>query len=101
MPPLLLLIDLIIITYHYLINKLDIDIINKIGALVKIAEGLDRSLVGVVKKLKVYFDDEKVVITVSSPANLDVEIHQAMRGKEFFKEIYHRDLFIEKERWQN
>ena len=87
--------------FSYLINKLDIDIINKIGALVKIAEGLDRSLVGVVKKLKVYFDDEKVVITVSSPANLDVEIHQAMRGKEFFKEIYHRDLFIEKERWQN
>lgn len=87
--------------FSYLINKLDIDIINKIGALVKIAEGLDRSLVGVVKKLRVYFDDEKVVITVSSPSNLDVEIHQAMRGKDFFKEIYHRDLFIEKERWQN
>ena len=53
------------------------------------------------KKLRVYFDDEKVIITVSSPSNLDVEIHQAMRGREFFKEIYHRDLFIEKERWQN
>ena len=87
--------------FSYLINKLDIDIINKIGTIVKIAEGLDRSLVGVVKKLRVYFDDEKVVITVSSPSNLDVEIHQAMRGKDFFKEIYHRDLFIEKERWQN
>lgn len=87
--------------FSYLINKLDIDIINKIGALVKIAEGLDRSLVGVVKNLKVYFDDEKVVITISSPSNLDVEIHQAMRGRDFFKEIYNRDLFIEKERWQN
>lgn len=87
--------------FSYLINKLDIDIINKIGALVKIAEGLDRSLVGVVKKLRVYFDDEKVIITISSPTNLDVEIHQAMRGRDFFKEVYHRDLFIEKERWQN
>lgn len=87
--------------FSYLINKLDIDIINKIGALVKIAEGLDRSLVGVVKKLRVYFDDEKVIITISSPSNLDVEIHQAMRGRDFFKEVYHRDLFIEKERWQN
>ncbi|WP_196000524.1 Ppx/GppA phosphatase family protein [Clostridium sp. 1001271B_151109_B4] len=87
--------------FSYLINKLDIDIINKLGALVKIAEGLDRSLVGVVKKLNVYYDDEKVIITVSSPSNLDVEIHQALRGKNFFKEIYHRDLFIEKERWQN
>ena len=84
---------------HMLLNN--IDIINKLGALVKIAEGLDRSLVGVVKKLNVYYDDEKVIITVSSPSNLDVEIHQALRGKNFFKEIYHRDLFIEKERWQN
>ena len=47
------------------------------------------------------FDDEKVVITVSSPSNLDVEIHQALRGKYFFKEIYKRDLYIEKEKWQD
>lgn len=87
--------------FSYLINKLDIDIINKIGALVKIAEGLDRSLVSVVKKLGVYFDDEKVVITVSSPSDLDVEIHQALRGREFFKEVYNRELFIEKQRWQD
>lgn len=86
--------------FSYLINKMDINVIDKIGALVKIAEGLDRSLVGVVKKLKVYFDEEKVIITVSSPSNLDVEIHQALRGRDFFREVYHRDLFIEKEVWQ-
>ncbi|MDU3723392.1 MAG: Ppx/GppA family phosphatase, partial [Clostridium celatum] len=90
-----------LVQFSYLVNKLDIDIVTKIGALVKIAEGLDRSLVSVVKKLKVSFDDEKVVITVSSPSNLDVEIHQALRGKYFFKEIYKRDLYIEKEKWQD
>lgn len=90
-----------LVQFSYLVNKLDIDIVTKIGALVKIAEELDRSLVSVVKKLKVSFDDEKVVITVSSPSNLDVEIHQALRGKYFFKEIYKRDLYIEKEKWQD
>ena len=87
--------------FSYLINKLDIDIIDKIGALVKIAEGLDRTLVGSVKNLKVYSDNEKVIITLYSPNNLDVEIHQAMRGKDFFKEVYNRELIIEKKEWQN
>lgn len=87
--------------FSYLINKLDIDIIDKIGALVKIAEGLDRTLVGSVKNLKVYSDNEKVIITLYSPNNLDVEIHQAMRGKDFFKQVYNRELIIEKKEWQN
>ena len=33
---------------------------------------------------------------LSSEHNLDVEIHQALRARDFFKEIYNRDLIIRK-----
>ena len=80
--------------FSAIINQLDLKIINYIGVLLKIAEGLDRSLVGAIKDLKVSFDDESVTINVDSEINVDFEIQQALRAKEKFKEIYGKDLII-------
>ena len=82
--------------FSSIINKLDLKGILEIGTLLKIAEGLDRSLISAVKEIDVHFDDDKVEILLSSPLNLDVEIHQALRAKDFFKEVYDRDLIIKK-----
>lgn len=80
--------------FSAIINQLDLKTIKYIGVLLKIAEGLDRSLVGSVKKLDVSFDEETVTINVYSDIDVDFEIRQALRASEIFKEVYKKDLVI-------
>ena len=80
--------------FSSIINQLDLKNVNRIGVLVKIAEGLDRSLVGAVKNLEVSFDDENVNIKVSSDIDVDFEIRQALRASDKFKEVYGKTLVI-------
>lgn len=80
--------------FSAIINQLDMKTIKLIGVLVKIAEGLDRSLVGAVKDLSLSYNDENVTICVYSDIDVDFEIRQALRASEKFKEIYGRELII-------
>ncbi|TGY43366.1 Ppx/GppA family phosphatase [Clostridium sartagoforme] len=80
--------------FSSIINQLDFKNVNYIGVLVKIAEGLDRSLVGAIKELKVSYDEEDVTIDVSSDIDVDFEIRQALRASEKFKEVYNKNLVI-------
>ena len=81
--------------FSSIINQLDLKTIKLIGTLVKIAEGLDRSLVGAIKDLDISFNEESVYIKVHSEIDVDFEIRQALRAKEKFKEVYNRNLIIE------
>jgi exopolyphosphatase / guanosine-5'-triphosphate,3'-diphosphate pyrophosphatase len=85
----------LIAPFSSIINQLDLKILNQISILVKIAEGLDRSLVGAVKKIETFIDKDNVKILVYSDINVDFEVRQALRGSEKFKEIYKRNLIIE------
>lgn len=80
--------------FSAIINQLDLKSIKLIGVLVKIAEGLDRSLVGAVKDLSISYNDESVSINVYSDIDVDFEIRQALRASERFKEVYGRELII-------
>lgn len=80
--------------YTSILSQIDLKSINRIGTLLKLAEGLDRSLVGAVKDLDIEFDDETVKIMVYSDINVDLEIRQALRASNKFKEIYNRNLII-------
>lgn len=80
--------------YSCTMNKLDLKHINLIGILLKIAEGLDRTLSGSVEDIKVIIDDEHVQILLYSQLDLSVEIHQALRAQEAFEEFYGRKLLI-------
>lgn len=80
--------------YSSIINQLDLKSVNKIGALIKIAEGLDRSLVGAVKNIDVELNDDEIKIKVHSDINVDLEIHQALRARNNFKEVYNKTLTI-------
>ena len=79
-----------------IINKLDLRIIDYLGVLVRIAEGLDRSLEGAVKKLEVTINEDDVKLKVFSDLDLDLEIRQALRSSYKFKEVYNKNLIIEK-----
>ncbi|GAA0084625.1 exopolyphosphatase [Clostridium sp. CTA-7] len=81
--------------FSSVMNQLDLRSVKLIGVLIKIAEGLDRSLVGAVKNLNINFDQETVTLKVSSDIDVDFEIRQALRASEKFKEIYGKELIIE------
>ena len=81
--------------FSAIINQLDLKTIKFIGVLLKISEGLDRSLAGAVKKINVKLDDETVTIGVYSNINVDFEIRQALRASEAFKDTYNKNLIIE------
>lgn len=80
--------------FSSIINKLDIKIVEIFGVLLKIAEGLDRSLINNVEKIDTIINDDSVVLLLSSKNNLDLEINQAMRAKYAFYDIFNKDLII-------
>lgn len=82
--------------FSSIINRLDVKAIELISVLLKLSEGLDRSLVGATKDLTIELSDDTVTLIVTSDIDLELEIHQAYRAAYKFKEIYHRDLIIKK-----
>lgn len=82
--------------FSSIINRMDFKIIEELGVIVKIAEGLDRSLSGAVENLDVYINEDNVIIQLYSCLNLDLEISQALRASDKFKEVYEKNLIIKK-----
>ena len=85
--------------YSQIINKLDVQNIEKIGTLLKISEGLDRSLEGAVKDFKVTILEDSIEILLYSKDpnnNLELEINQSLRAKSKFFEVYNKNLIIKK-----
>ena len=79
-----------------IINRLDMKIIGELGVIVRLAESLDRSLKGAVKKINVIINDEDVRLQVSSNLDLELEIRQALRCSNKFNEVYNKNLIVEK-----
>ncbi|MEG1002616.1 Ppx/GppA phosphatase family protein [Clostridium sp.] len=77
------------------INKIDVKTIEYMGAILRISEGLDRSLEGAVKDINVIISTETVKLELKSDLNLELEIRQAMRSAYSFKEIFNRNLLID------
>lgn len=81
--------------FFSIISKLDLKAIDAIGLLLSISETLDRSLETPIKFMNVDITEDFVLITLSSDSNISFEIKQALKIKNRFKEIYHRELKIE------
>ena len=82
--------------YSSLINKLDAKYIEYIGIIIRIAEGLDRSLASTVEFVDLNLTETSVELIIKSDKNIDLEIQEALRAKHAFKELYRRDFFITK-----
>lgn len=82
--------------FFSIISKLDIKAIEAIGLLLSISESLDRSLENPIDTINIDITDTFVLITLPSDLNISFEINQALKVKNKFKEIYHRELKIER-----
>lgn len=80
--------------YRLLLDPTDIDLIRKLGLILRIAESLDRSLCNKVDDLKCEIHKDKVILTIFSMDSAELEINDAVTSCEYFKRIFKRDLFI-------
>ncbi|GFZ31561.1 exopolyphosphatase [Clostridium zeae] len=85
------------IKFTSIINRLDIEAVESIGILLRIAEGLDRSLEGAVIDFDVSISDETINLILKSESELILEIGQALRARNKFHEIYNRKLLVSKQ----
>ncbi len=80
--------------YARLLDEQDWDAIAKIGVLVRIAEGLDRSMSGIVSGIACEIEDKQVVLHTLAMVSPELEIRDAMRAADQFKRVYGKNLTI-------
>jgi len=80
--------------YSDLLEEADYEKIYKLGILLRICTGLDRSTTGIVGDVNCQMKDDYVEIKTVVSGNADLEICQALRSAELFKKIYHKNLII-------
>ncbi|MDU4951240.1 MULTISPECIES: Ppx/GppA phosphatase family protein [Clostridium] len=77
-----------------IINRMDIEVIDKLSLLLRISEALDQNMMGIVKINRCSIDDKKVTIFLSGLKDPSLEIEKAMLNKDKFAEIFKKDLEI-------
>lgn len=77
-----------------IINRMDIEVIDKLSLLLRISEALDQNMMGIVKINRCSIDDKKVTIFLSGLKDPSLEIEKAMLNKDKFAEILKKDLEI-------
>lgn len=82
--------------YSSILNKLDVKNIEYIGVLIRIAEGLDRSLCCAIDDFDISITQDIVELKLKSNKNIELEIYEAYRSKDAFFEIYGKELKITK-----
>jgi exopolyphosphatase / guanosine-5'-triphosphate,3'-diphosphate pyrophosphatase len=62
------------------------------SALLRLADGLDRSHSSVIQRIRCKFDDRRVKCTLATKADAELEIWGARRKREWFEEVFHRRI---------
>ncbi len=80
--------------YKNLIDKEDIDRIQKLGVLLRLAESLDRSRTGIIKDIQRNITDITVEIQLISLEKPELEFNYALAVKNDFEEVFSKELII-------
>jgi exopolyphosphatase/guanosine-5'-triphosphate,3'-diphosphate pyrophosphatase len=75
--------------------KADRDLVMRFGALLRIADGLDRSRSQRVIAVEVLPEAHRVLVRVHGSAPLDVEVHGACRKSDLFERVFGRRFDVE------
>jgi exopolyphosphatase/guanosine-5'-triphosphate,3'-diphosphate pyrophosphatase len=66
--------------------------VRSLAALLRIADGLDRSHAGLVRDVNVTMNGDSVTLELISPRDLDLELYAADRRSDLFRKEFDRDL---------
>lgn len=80
--------------YTDILHSEDLDIINKLGVLIRIAESFDRAMAGVVQSVSCDILGDSVIMKTQTTADATLEIKDALTGGELFKKAYGKNLVI-------
>lgn len=80
--------------YKQIVTKEDIEIINQLGLLLRLAENLDKSMISIVKDVKCIIDDNTVIIKTISDSTPSIEVKEALTSTDDFKNIFDKKLYV-------
>lgn len=80
--------------YSLLIDKNDLEIIKKLGLLLKIAENIEKNITGIVNDIKCNIDDDTVIIKTISSFHPSHEIKESLIPSQEFKKIFGKKLYV-------
>ena len=80
--------------YRKLLERGDVIRIQKLALILRIAEGLDRTMCGRVEDLQINILRDTVVIKTIAAAQLDLELKVANRSAELFKKVFKKKLLV-------
>ena len=80
--------------YREILNEEDIEIVKRLGIMLRIAESLDRSMSGTVKSINCDILGDSVIMKTEVDADATLEIRNAMTASAEFKKCFHKNLEI-------
>ncbi|NMC27994.1 MAG: Ppx/GppA family phosphatase [Syntrophomonadaceae bacterium] len=80
--------------YQPLLNPEDVTVIHKLGLLIRIAEGLDRSMNSNTADIQCSILKDAVVIKTIAAVSNSLEINEALKSSTYFKKLFRRQLII-------
>ena len=72
----------------------DIEIVKRLGVMLRIAESLDRSMSGTVKSINCDILGDSVIMKTEVDGDATLEIRDAMAASTEFKKSFHKNLEI-------
>lgn len=80
--------------YKELLHEEDLEVVKRLGIMLRIAEGLDRSMAGTVKEVKCDILGDSVILKTTVDGDATLEIRTAMAASSEFKRAFHKNLEI-------
>ncbi len=80
--------------YKMIINKEDLELIKKLGLLLRLSESLDKSMTSSVSGVTCDIHSESVIITTISKGTDFIEIQDALLASESFKTVFNKKLYV-------
>ncbi len=80
--------------YREILNEDDIEIVKRLGIMLRIAESLDRAMSGTVKSINCDILGDSVIMKTEVEADATIEIRNAMLASAEFKKCFHKNLEI-------
>ena len=84
-----------LLQYGQVINRMDLEMIHDIGICLSIAEKMLRSKVKMINLVNIQIADESVHLHFESSHELHFEVHEVLKLREIFFELYKKELDIE------
>jgi len=80
--------------YKDILQEDDIEIVKRLGIMLRIAESLDRAMSGTVKSINCDILGDSVIMKTEVDGDASLEIREAMRASGEFKRVFHKNLEI-------